>query len=158
RERRAPRARGADGRDLRPGGARADRRDGARGRRHLRPAARADHRPALAGGVGGQVRARPPLLHASALRVAPAPVPVRWATRPRFRAGGGADDSDGRLPGVRPLMSPPPPFSWTSGEIHADVVLLVGAAALGYAVAWAGGPRAGIARPARFAAALIVLL
>ena len=55
-------------------------------------------------------------------------------------------------------MSAPPPFAWTSGEIHADVVLLVGAAALGYAVAWARGPRAGIARPARFAAALIVLL
>ena len=55
-------------------------------------------------------------------------------------------------------MSAPPPFAWTSGEIHADVVLLVGAAALAYAVAWARGPRTGIARPARFAAALIVLL
>jgi putative membrane protein len=55
-------------------------------------------------------------------------------------------------------MSAPPPFAWTSGELHADVVFLVGAAALGYAVAWARGPRAGIERPARFAAALLVLL
>jgi putative membrane protein len=55
-------------------------------------------------------------------------------------------------------MSAPPPFAWTSGELHADVVFLVGAAALGYAVAWARGPRAGIERPARFAAALFVLM
>jgi putative membrane protein len=55
-------------------------------------------------------------------------------------------------------MSAPPSFAWTSGEVHADVVFLVGAAALGYAVAWARGPRAGLARPARFAAALCVLL
>ena len=55
-------------------------------------------------------------------------------------------------------MSAPPPFAWTSGELHADVVFLAGAAALGYAVAWARGPRAGIERPTRFAAALLVLL
>ena len=55
-------------------------------------------------------------------------------------------------------MSAPPPFAWTSGEVHADVVLLVGVAALIYAVAWARGPRASIQRPARFAAALLVLL
>ena len=55
-------------------------------------------------------------------------------------------------------MSAPPPFAWTSGELHADVVFLVGAAALGYAVAWARGPRSGIERPARFATALLVLL
>ena len=55
-------------------------------------------------------------------------------------------------------MSAPPPFAWTSGELHADVVFLVGGAALGYAVAWARGPRAGIERPARFATALLVLL
>jgi len=55
-------------------------------------------------------------------------------------------------------MSAPPAFAWTSGEIHADVVFLVGGAALIYAIAWARGPRAGIRRPARFAAALLVLL
>jgi len=55
-------------------------------------------------------------------------------------------------------MSSPPPFAWTSGELHADVVLLVGAAALAYALAWTHGPRAGLGRPARFMAALLVLL
>jgi len=51
-----------------------------------------------------------------------------------------------------------PPFAWTSGEIHADVVFLVGVVALTYALAWTRGPRAGVRRPARFAAALGVLL
>jgi putative membrane protein len=55
-------------------------------------------------------------------------------------------------------MSAPPPFAWTSGEIHADVLFLVGAAALAYAVAWARGPSAAILHPSRFAAALLVLL
>jgi putative membrane protein len=55
-------------------------------------------------------------------------------------------------------MSAPPSFAWTSGEIHADVVFLVGAAALAYAVAWARGPSARVRHPLRFAAALLVLL
>jgi len=55
-------------------------------------------------------------------------------------------------------MSSPPPFAWTSGEIHADVVLGVGALALAYALAWARGPRAGLERPLCFMAALLVLL
>jgi len=55
-------------------------------------------------------------------------------------------------------MSSPPPFAWTSGELHADVVLAIGAAALAYAVAWARGAHAGLERPARFMAALLVLL
>ena len=50
------------------------------------------------------------------------------------------------------------PFAWTSGEIHADVVLLVGIVALIYAVAWRRGPRATLRRPALFMAALLVLL
>jgi putative membrane protein len=55
-------------------------------------------------------------------------------------------------------MSTPPPFAWTSGEIHADVLFLVGAAALGYAVAWAHGPSAALRHPLRFGTALLVLL
>ena len=55
-------------------------------------------------------------------------------------------------------MSSAPPFAWTSGEIHADVVLGVGALALAYALAWARGPRAGLERPACFMATLLVLL
>src|SRR5205807_3928477 len=51
-----------------------------------------------------------------------------------------------------------PPFAWTSGEIHADVVLLVGIVALIYAVAWRRGPRATLRRPALFLASLVVLL
>ena len=55
-------------------------------------------------------------------------------------------------------MSSPPPFAWTSGELHADVVLGVGAVALAYALAWARGARAELGRPARFMASLLVLL
>jgi len=55
-------------------------------------------------------------------------------------------------------MSSPPPFTWTSGELHADVVLGVGVAALAYALAWPRGPRGGLARLACFMAALLVLL
>ena len=55
-------------------------------------------------------------------------------------------------------MSTPSPFAWTSGEIHADVVFLVGVVALTYALAWRRGPRAGVRHPARFATALLVLL
>ena len=43
-----------------------------------------------------------------------------------------------------------PPFTWTAGEIHADVVLGVGALALAYALAWARGPRTGLYAPALF--------
>ena len=52
----------------------------------------------------------------------------------------------------------PPPFEWTTGEIHADVVLGVGLLALAYAIAWTRGPRTGLHVPALFMAALIVLL
>jgi len=52
----------------------------------------------------------------------------------------------------------PPPFSWTSGELHADVLLGVGALAAAYAIAWAHGPRRSPAEPARFFAGLGVLL
>jgi len=56
-------------------------------------------------------------------------------------------------------MDPAPPFTWTSGEVHADVVLGVGLLALAYAVAWTRGPRdAGPRQPALFLASLLVLL
>ena len=55
-------------------------------------------------------------------------------------------------------MDPAPPFAWTSGEVHADVVLGVGLLALAYAVAWTRGPRAGPRQPALFLASLLVLL
>ncbi|MGH7303410.1 MAG: cytochrome c oxidase assembly protein [Candidatus Rokuibacteriota bacterium] len=55
-------------------------------------------------------------------------------------------------------MRAAPPFAWTSGEVHADVVLVVGLVALTYAVAWSWGPRAGLGRPALFMASLAVLL
>jgi putative membrane protein len=55
-------------------------------------------------------------------------------------------------------MSAPPPFVWTAGEIHADVVLGVGLLALAYAIAWTRGPRTGLRFPVPFMAALVVLL
>ena len=55
-------------------------------------------------------------------------------------------------------MDPAPPFAWTSGEIHADVVLGAGLLAAAYAVAWTRGPRGGLREPALFLAALLVLL
>ncbi len=55
-------------------------------------------------------------------------------------------------------MSAPPPFVWTAGEIHADVVLGVGLLALAYAIAWTRGPRTGLRFPPPFMAALVVLL
>jgi putative membrane protein len=55
-------------------------------------------------------------------------------------------------------MSAPPPFVWTAGEIHADVVLGVGLLALAYAIAWTRRPRTGLRCPAVFMAALVVLL
>ena len=55
-------------------------------------------------------------------------------------------------------MDPAPPFAWTSGEIHADVVLGVGLLAAAYARAWTRGPWGGLREPALFLAALLVLL
>jgi putative membrane protein len=55
-------------------------------------------------------------------------------------------------------MAAPPPFTWTSGEVHADVVFVVGLLALTYAVAWSRGPRTGPHFPALFMASLAVLL
>jgi putative membrane protein len=51
-----------------------------------------------------------------------------------------------------------PPFSWTTGEIHAEVVLAVGAVALAYAIAWTRGPRRGPGGPVRFFTALLAVL
>src|SRR5207247_4055799 len=51
-----------------------------------------------------------------------------------------------------------PPFSWTSGEVHADVVFGVGLLALAYAVAWARGPRPGPREPALFVTGVLVVL
>lgn len=55
-------------------------------------------------------------------------------------------------------MPPAPPFSWTSGELHGDVVLGAGFLALLYALAWRRAPRARVGGPARFFAGLAVLL
>ena len=55
-------------------------------------------------------------------------------------------------------MDATPAFAWTSGEVHAEVVLGVGLLALAYAVAWARGPRAGFREPALVLASLLVLL
>ena len=52
----------------------------------------------------------------------------------------------------------PPPFAWTSGEVHADVVLGTGLLAFAYAVAWARGPRGAVHEPVCFFTALVVLL
>ena len=49
-------------------------------------------------------------------------------------------------------------FSWTGGEIHADVLVGVGGLALAYVLAWARGPRGRVAEPASFFGALTVLL
>ena len=55
-------------------------------------------------------------------------------------------------------MDAPPPFAWTSGQIHADVVLGAGLVALAYAIAWTRGPRTGPRKPALFLGGLLVLL
>ncbi len=55
-------------------------------------------------------------------------------------------------------MGAPPPFAWTSGEVHADVVLGAGLLALAYAIAWRRGPRAGPREPALFLGGVLVLL
>jgi putative membrane protein len=52
----------------------------------------------------------------------------------------------------------PPAFSWTRGELHAEVVLGAGLLALAYALAWARGPRGAAAEPARFLGGVLVLL
>jgi putative membrane protein len=57
------------------------------------------------------------------------------------------------------VAATPPPFSWTSGSIHPEVVLATGLLAAGWAWAWwahGGRPRPGQA--ARFAGALLALL
>ncbi len=57
-----------------------------------------------------------------------------------------------------PVAQTPPPFSWTSGELHADVLLGAGLLAATYAIAWARGPRRSAAEPVRFFAGVGVLL
>jgi putative membrane protein len=52
----------------------------------------------------------------------------------------------------------PPPFAWTSGEVHPDVLLGVGLLAAAYAVAWARGPGGSRTQPVSFAAGLGALL
>jgi putative membrane protein len=52
----------------------------------------------------------------------------------------------------------PAAFSWTRGEVHAEVVLGAGLLALAYALAWARGPRRGAAEPARFFGGVLILV
>src|SRR5574341_1444831 len=56
------------------------------------------------------------------------------------------------------MPEPPPPFSWVSGEVHAEVVLGAALLSAAYAVVWVRGPRRGAGEPARFFAGLGVLL
>ena len=56
------------------------------------------------------------------------------------------------------MTQAPLPFSWTSGELHADVLLGAGLLAAAYAIAWARGPRRSAAEPGRFFAGVGVLL
>jgi putative membrane protein len=55
-------------------------------------------------------------------------------------------------------MTPLPPFAWTTGEIHADVVLGVGVLAAAYAWGTLSGPRGGLRESTLFFASVIVLL
>ena len=55
-------------------------------------------------------------------------------------------------------MTAPLPFAWTSGEVHADVVLGAGLLALAYAVAWSRGPRPRARDAACFGGGLLVLV
>ena len=55
-------------------------------------------------------------------------------------------------------MASPPPFSWTSLSIHADVVLGVGLLAAAYALAWTRGPGRGVRQPTLFFGGLLVVL
>src|SRR5881392_2396764 len=52
----------------------------------------------------------------------------------------------------------PPPFAWTAGEIHPDVLVGVGLLAMAYAVAWARGPRGSRRQPLVFLGGLGALL
>ena len=52
----------------------------------------------------------------------------------------------------------PPPFAWTAGEIHPDVLVGAGLLAMAYAVAWARGPRGSRRQPLVFLAGLGALL
>src|SRR5207249_7752985 len=56
------------------------------------------------------------------------------------------------------LMASPPPFSWTSLSIHADVLLGVGLLAAAYALAWTRGPGRGVRQPTLFFGGLLVVL
>jgi putative membrane protein len=51
-----------------------------------------------------------------------------------------------------------PPFSWTSGEIHAEVLAGAGLLATVYAIAWARGPRGSRIEPLAFLVGLGALL
>jgi putative membrane protein len=55
-------------------------------------------------------------------------------------------------------MASPPPFSWTSPSLHADVLLGVGLLAAAYALAWTRGPGRGVRQPALFFGGLLVVL
>jgi putative membrane protein len=56
-------------------------------------------------------------------------------------------------------VAAPPPFSWTSGEIHADVLAGVALLALVWAWGWRRGPRSGLSRDALlFAGGLAALV
>src|SRR5207302_4564443 len=52
----------------------------------------------------------------------------------------------------------PPPFAWTAGEIHPDVLVGAGLLAMAYAVAWARGPRGSRRQPLMFLGGLGALL
>ena len=52
----------------------------------------------------------------------------------------------------------PPPFAWTAGEIHPDVLVGAGLLTVAYAVAWARGPRGSRRQPLAFLAGLGALL
>src|SRR5256884_3015884 len=52
----------------------------------------------------------------------------------------------------------PPPFAWTAGEIHPDVLVGAGLLAMAYAVVWARGPRGSRRQPLVFLAGLGALL
>jgi putative membrane protein len=55
-------------------------------------------------------------------------------------------------------VTSPPPFAWTSGELHGDVLLGAGLLALAYALAWARSPGRRAREPVRFFLGLGVLL
>src|SRR5205814_2219676 len=132
--------------------------DRARVCRHLYPRAHADPGPAPPGPLRREVRARRPLLHAPALRLARARRALLRPARARHGARARADDADRRLPRARQVIAMPPAFAWTSGELHGDVLLGAGLLAVAYAGAWARGPRRHAGEPLWFFAGLGVLL